>query len=266
MSLASAGIASAAARKLLDLPESLTVPLTAGVAAGLAAAPFAERVLNQSEHAQAHDHEHEHDDHIHDHDHPAFSTSYAPKLIALTVATLAPVAAHHGGTRPGRRRHPETPAGGVLPRHSPDDLPPAASDDGAAWLRGLIYQVAAAATLAAATSGSEYYLRIEEYRSFNLDWSVPLAAGALSFPHALLRAGALAGLVGTWGLAVKGDIDPLARLDPGHAEGHTHHISAAQRLIGDAVMALGPRPARKWAGLAPFGVALGAALARTRTT
>lgn len=49
--------------------------------------------------------------------------------------------------------------------------------------------------------------------------------------------------------------DPLARFDPAHAEGHTHHLSAAARWMGDAKIALGPQPARKWAGLGAAGAA-----------
>jgi hypothetical protein len=54
--------------------------------------------------------------------------------------------------------------------------------------------------------------------------------------------------------------DPLAQFDPAHALGHTHHISAAQRLTGDIVIALGPHPARKWAGLGPAAALLAATL------
>ena len=37
--------------------------------------------------------------------------------------------------------------------------------------------------------------------------------------------------------------------------GHTHHLSAAQRLLGDTIITLGPRPGRKWAGVGLAGLA-----------
>ena len=52
------------------------------------------------------------------------------------------------------------------------------------------------------------------------------------------------------------DVDPLVRFDPAHAEGHTHHLSAAARMIGDAKIVLGPQPSRKWFGLGAFASAL----------
>ncbi|HZY44648.1 MAG TPA: hypothetical protein VFF70_07860, partial [Anaerolineae bacterium] len=56
-------------------------------------------------------------------------------------------------------------------------------------------------------------------------------------------------------------IDPLALIDPAHAEGHTHHLSTFARTIGDVKIAIGPRPARKWAAAGPIGLALALALA-----
>jgi len=162
-----------------------------------------------------------------------YPPSYTPKVLALAAASLAPVAAH-------RLSH----------------------DDGIeGWIAGLIGQVAAATTLAAATSGQDYYLRIEEYRGFNLDWMLPLLSAALSIPNRNLRAGVIVALGGAWYLANQRKLDPLARLDPAHAESHAHHLSAAARLVGDAKIALGPQPARKWAGLGPIGTALSTVLA-----
>ena len=40
--------------------------------------------------------------------------------------------------------------------------------------------------------------------------------------------------------------DPLAALDLEHTAEHTHHLSRAQAAIGDARMAISPRPLRKW--------------------
>jgi hypothetical protein len=74
----------------------------------------------------------------------------------------------------------------------------------------------------------------------------------------------LSALGGVWMLARQRDIDPLAQLDPAHALGHTHHISAAQRIVGDVFIALGPKPGRKWAGLGPAATMLAATLAHQK--
>jgi hypothetical protein len=207
--LTSAGVAASAASTLLDLPEAVALSLSVSAAAGAAALPYFERARSQLE-AQ-------------------YPPSYAPKLLALITASLAPIAAQTN------------------------------TDDG--WLVGWLLQVTAAAQLAAVTSGPDYHLRIEEYRGFNLDWLLPLLAATRSIPNRNLQVGAAAALLGAWLIAARRGLDPLARLDPAHAESHAHHLSAAARLIGDVKIALGPQPARKWAGLGPFGAALSAVLA-----
>ncbi len=162
-----------------------------------------------------------------DHLEAQYPPSYAPKLLALAAA-LSPVAA--------------------LAARNPLE-----------WGEGVLLQIAAAAAIAAATTGQDYHLRIEEYRGFNLDWLPPLAYAATGIPDATARAAAISALVGAWAVLTQRGQDPLAKLDPAHAEGHTHHLSAATRFAGDARMALGPQPARKWAGLGPFASALGLA-------
>jgi hypothetical protein len=157
-----------------------------------------------------------------------YPPSYAPKLIAL-AASLAPAAARPDGPL--------------------------------AWAEGLAMQAAAGAVLAAATSGQDYQLRIEEYRGFNLHWAVPLAALALGLPSARLRTGMLAAVAAAWFVLTQRGVDPLLRFDAAHAEGHTHHLSAAARLAGDARIMLGLRPARKWSGLGAAGTALSLVLA-----
>ncbi|HLF27202.1 MAG TPA: DUF5693 family protein [Anaerolineae bacterium] len=164
-----------------------------------------------------------------------YPPSYAPKALALMAAALAPAAAAQ------------------LIRSKRDGLE--------GWATGLVLEAAAATSLAALTSGQDYHLRIEEYRGFNLDWLLPLLSAARSIPNRVLRTGTLAALGGAWIAANQRRLDPLARLDPAHAEGHTHHLSAAARLIGDAKLRLGLQPARKWAGLGPLGAALNLALA-----
>jgi hypothetical protein len=162
-----------------------------------------------------------------------YPPSYAPKALALAASALAPVVAVQ-----------------------------AARQDGlAGWAEGAITQAAAAASIAAITSGQDYHLRIEEYRGYNLDWFLPLAAAATLIPNVSLRVMTLVALASLWGTASQRQLDPLARVDPAHAEGHTHHLSAAARLIGDARIALGPQPARKWAGVGPFATALSIVLA-----
>lgn len=134
------------------------------------------------------------------------------------------------------------------------------------WAANTVMQAASATSLAALTSGQDYHLRIEEYRGLNLDWALPLAVAALKIPNKAARAGALAAIGGAWYLARQRNLDPLARVDPAHAEGHTHHLSTAAQVTGDAMIALGPQPARKWAGLGPFGSALSVVFTRAGRT
>lgn len=250
-----AGMGATAVSSLLNLPESLALPLTVAAAGGAAALPFIEEQRNQAAiarlaHSHDHDHHHEHDhdhddhhhhhhDHAHDHGHDhgdlaaLYPPSYAPKLIALGATALTPIAVHQS-TR---------------------------LDGAAGWLAGLAYQATAAAALATSTSGQEYQLRIEAYKGFNLDWLVPLATAVVQLPNISNRAAALAVLGAGYLAARQLNLDVLSTLDPGHAEGHTHHISAAMAAIGDLQMAIGPKPARKWAGLGPAATAVSLVLA-----
>lgn len=244
-----AGIGATAVSNLLNLPEAIALPLTLAAASGAAALPYLEQQRNQAAidrlahaHEHEHNHPHEHDhSHSHDHDHghdhgdlqALYPPSYAPKLIALGAAALTPVAVQQ-----------------------------AIQLDGAmGWLAGLGYQAAAAAALATSTSGQEYQLRIEEYKGFNLDWLLPLATAVLQLPNKYSRTAALTLLGAGWLAARQQNLDVLAVVDPGHAEGHTHHISAAMAKIGDIQMAIGPKPARKWAGLGSAGTAVSLLLA-----
>ncbi len=208
--LASAGIVASAISNALNLPDLAAVPLVIAAAGGALALPYLERPRG----------------HLEEH----YPPSYAPKLLALAAAALAPVAALNSGGAAG-------------------------------WGEGLVMQASAAAALAAYTSGQDYHLRIEEYKGFNLDWFLPLGAAALSIPNVTLRVGALSALAAAWAAFNQRQIDPLAKIDPAPAEGHTHHLSAAMRLIGDAQIALGPQPARKWFGLGAVGSAASAVLA-----
>ena len=160
-----------------------------------------------------------------EHDYPP---SYAPKLLALAGASAAPAAAVLGG-----------------------NLASAA-----------FIQAGAAVSLAALTTGQEYQQRIETYRAMNLDWALPLAAVLIRRSRGRGRWVGL-GLVGAaWLLARRRTPDLLGDLDQDLPAGHTHHLSAAQRIIGDTTIALGPRPGRKWAGLGLAGLAAAGVLDR----
>jgi hypothetical protein len=153
----------------------------------------------------------------------AYPPSYAPKLLALAGAASAPAAAAFSG-----------------------DL-----------LSAALVQAGTAAALGALTTGRDYQLRIETYRSLNLDWAAPLAAVAAGRLEGRWRWLALAAVGAAWLVVRLRTPDLLGQLDQDLPAGHTHHLSAAQRLIGDAVIALGPRPGRKWSGVGLAG--LGAA-------
>ncbi len=246
-SLVPAGAAAAAVSRTLRLPEVAALPLTVAAGGAAAVLPFLEQAWyrrpanhDHGEHYHDHDHvdhldhldpvyHHNHDDHHHDRS-PNFQTlypaSYSPKLLALATTALAPLLA----------------------------LSPNAN--GSDRLLQLAYPPAAAASLAAATGDLEYILRIEDYRGFGLDWLLPLAGAALQIEDGWLRWAAVAALFAGWVAArSRADGDLLGALDAPHPLGHTHHISAATRLLGDLGIWLGPRPARKWAGIAPLALA-----------
>src|SRR5579859_3650321 len=153
----------------------------------------------------------------------AYPPSYAPKLLALAGAAAAPAAAAMSGN----------------------------------LISAALVQAGTAAAIGALTTGRDYQLRIEIYRSLNLDWAAPLAAVALNRMEGRWKWLSLAALGAAW-LAVRSRTpDLLGQVDRDLPAGHTHHLSAAQRMIGDAIIAVGPRPGRKWAGVGLAG--LGAA-------
>jgi hypothetical protein len=159
----------------------------------------------------------------------SYPPSYAPKLLALAGASAAPLAAAVG-----------------------DDL-----------LTTALIQSGLAASLAALTTGQDYQQHIETYRSLNADLFLPLMGVVLhelADPKEKVFALTLLGL--GWYATNKFSPDLLGRFDKDLPAGHTHHLSAAQRFIGDTLIALGPRPARKWAGLGLAGVAAAHALRR----
>lgn len=253
--LAAGGLGAAALNNYFELPESVAVPLAiAGSAAGAALAQAEPMLARRNSQKKAHSHSHEahdhshghehatfsaeiahaHNDHLHSHDHDhahsggSYGASYAPKLIALAAAIGAPLAATASGQTPLAFR----------------------------WLDSLIYPVGGATALAASTSGGDYQLRVEEFKGFNLEWALPLALTALKTKNQAAKTAALTAIGAAWLAASQRGVDALTTIDPNHDEGHTHHISAATRIIGDSMMKLGPRPARKWAGLGPIGAAI----------
>jgi hypothetical protein len=152
----------------------------------------------------------------------SYPPSYAPKLLALAGAAAAPAAAALSG-----------------------DLASAA-----------LIQAGTATALGVFTTGRDYQLRIETYRSLNLDWAVPLAAVVISRVQDRRWKWLSLGVLGGVWLLVRARVpDLLGQLDQDLPAGHTHHLSAAQRLLGDALIAIGPRPSRKWAGAGLAGLA-----------
>jgi len=161
----------------------------------------------------------------------AYPPSYAPKMLALAAASAAPLAAD--------------------PNAAPLE----------ALLQTSVIQAATATALATFTTGQDYQQHIEEYRSFNADLFVPLA-GTLyrELRNSRGKWWALAGLGIGWYVTRRFAPDVLGGLDRDLPAGHTHHLSAFQRMLGDALILLGPRPGRKWSGLGLAGVALASAL------
>ncbi len=152
----------------------------------------------------------------------AYPPSYAPKLLALAGAAAAPAAAAL--------------AGGRLP--------------------AALAQAGTAASLAALTTGRDYQMRIEEYRSLNLDLALPLAAVLVRrLEDRRWKWLSLAALGAAWYALRQVSPDWVGRLNQDLPAGHTHHLSRAQRLLGDALIAVGPRPGRKWAGVGLAGLA-----------
>jgi hypothetical protein len=117
-------------------------------------------------------------------------------------------------------------------------------------------------SLAALTTGQDYQQRIETFRSLNLDWALPLAAVLLRRTKGRTRWLELGAVGAAWVLVRTRTPDLLGDLDLDLPAGHTHHLSAAQRMMGDAAIALGPRPGRKWAGLGLLGLAAAGLLER----
>ncbi|MGH2524184.1 MAG: DUF5693 family protein, partial [Anaerolineales bacterium] len=157
-----------------------------------------------------------------------YPPSYAPKLLALAGASAAPLA-----------------ASGVGASAAP------------------LVLAGVATSLAALTTGQDYQQRIEEYRSLNADLFLPLVGVLLrNVDDRNLKMLALAALGLGWYASRKFSPDILGALDRDLPAGHTHHLSAAQRMIGDALIALGPRPGRKWAGAGLAGLIAASAFRR----
>ncbi len=125
----------------------------------------------------------------------------------------------------------------------------------AAGPASLLAAPAAGLLAAAAANQPDYALRIESLRLGHLDWALPLAVQMVVAPPPFLsgaRRWPAGLLILTLPLLLRSRLpaDPVDALDREHPAGHTHHLSAAQRALGDARMAVSPQPLRKWAGLA----------------
>jgi hypothetical protein len=167
-----------------------------------------------------------------------YAPTYASKLLSLGAAAFAPLAA-------------------ALAANESDSAIEAIIVDS-------VISGANASVLTASTSSDEYRIRVEEYKGFDLDLWLPLA-GVLFARRELstrVKIAVLAGSLLGWQLTRRLAPDPLARFDASPAMSHTHHLSTAMRVMGDTMLKLGPRPIRKWAGLAPFGLAVGVAARR----
>lgn len=249
-----AGGAVGLATDLLPLPDGLKLFKGVGAAAFLAALPFVKLPSggghhhHQHDHGHGHDHPHEHhhaDEHDHGHHHhhgPAPApTAYAQKGLALaaTAAFPAAAAAVNG------------PAACVLAQSA-------------------VIAASSAAAISATTVDGDTLLGIEEYRGYNLDWLFPLgmvAANALQIGKWQIANSKIGwgpamvvGLTALASVAGKLPADLPGTLDREHRHAHTHHLSQFQAKLGDARLALSPRPLRKWALLAPLGAASAAAL------
>lgn len=240
LALAGAGLSAAGAAGLaahrLPLPPAWKLGAMGVGAITLGGLPFLEKSAghdthhhDHGEHHHHHDHgeDHHHHDHGEPHHHHGPETAYAPKGLALAVAAAYPAAA--------------AALNGAHPL--------------AALAHTALVSTAGAAALAATTAERDYVLDIETYRGYHLDWLLPLglAAGSslLNRPRWLPLAGV--GLAVLAGLAARSGPDVPASLDREHRHAHTHHLSAFQRLVGDARMTVSGRPLRKWSFLAPLG-------------
>jgi len=176
-----------------------------------------------------------------------------PSIVGLALAAL--------GLAAGERLAPwlDQPRDALERAYAPSYLPKllalgALATGGAAGPSSLAVAPVAGLLAAAATANPEYYLRIEAIRTYGLDWSLPLAVQLAAEPPPLLAGGwrwgaALVALTAPLWLRGRLPADLIDVLDREHPSGHTHHLSAAQRALGDARMAMSAQPLRKWAGL-----------------
>ncbi|MFQ5612687.1 MAG: DUF5693 family protein [Anaerolineae bacterium] len=245
LALAMAGLSAAGAAglaaDLLPLPDNLKLAGLAASASILTGLPFLEKLGAGRGHAHSHPHPHDgHEHHPHGPQPPA--TAYAPKGLALAATVAFPAAA---GVDVG---------GGPL----------------TALAQSLAVGAAGATVLSAITAEADYLLGVEEFRGYNLDAALPLglaAAGAAlrgegggGWRRWLPLAGVALAAIQT----LRGRLAPdlPGSLDREHRQAHTHHLSAFQRALGDATMALSPRPLRKWSLLAPLGAVAAGMLKR----
>jgi hypothetical protein len=153
--LSTAG-ATGLASDLLPLPDWARLAGIGLAALTLTGLPFLEKGDGDHGHDHDHHHSHDHEHHHHDHDHHhhhdhSRATAYAPKALSLATAITYPA------------------AGAALSGIVAPSM---------ALAHTLLVSTAGAAALNAATTERDYLLGIEEYRSYNLDWLLPLALAA----------------------------------------------------------------------------------------
>lgn len=159
-----------------------------------------------------------------------FPPLYAPKALALLVATVTPLAVISLLRMPWN---------GMILLGS-----------------GLFINLAAAAALAAFLTGMDFQRHIDVFRGFNLDWMLPLSAVAVIILDGNTRWVLLAIIFVAWLVSSYSRLDVLAFIDLPYPEIHVHHVSRINRIVGSFFRAIGLRPARKWAGIGPFGLVI----------
>ncbi len=286
LALAAAGLsvagAAGLAADLLPLPGSLKLLGVGAGALALAGLPLWEKAEGGRQKAEHDHHDHEHH-HYHDHDHPH---DHDPRTSRLTTTTHHDHNHHHHDHDHHDHGHSHGPAPATA--YAPKGLALAASVafpaaaialNGADPLDAVAQALAASAAgttaLSATTAESDYLMGVESYRGYNLDWLIPLGlAAGTALP--IFRRGQLSivnlqslipflPLAGVILAALRGSQhDAAARLDREHRHAHTHHLSAFQRNLGDAKMALSPKPLRKWSLLAPLGVVTASLLKQSK--
>ena len=286
LALAGVGVATGGAvglaTDLLPLSDGLKLFKVVGSAAFLAALPFVKLPSGGGSHHH-HDHDHNHNHtyaHHHHHHGPAPTpTAYAQKGLALaaTAAFPAAAAAINGPDAACVLAQSAIVAAGSAAAVSATTV----EGDyllGIEEYRGYNLDWLFPLSLVAANALFANYESLEKFLPGLEDWGKKnkgknfLISKFLSGiieknffgrpsnrkskivnPKSTWLPAALVGLAGLANIVGKLPADLPAALDREHRHAHTHHLSQFQAKLGDAKMALSPRPLRKWSLLAPLG-------------